>query len=117
MKKLLALTFTALLCFGLTGCPPIQESARDGIAASVGAIFVVQQKHKDSCQADPSQEKCILINKAVDASNLALDALNLYCSGSEYLAGGPCQPNKEIEPRLREALKNLERIMKEVKGL
>lgn len=121
MKKLVAIFLSLFLCIGLTGCPPIEQSARDGLAAASGSIFAVQQSYLPVCEpiagTNPSAEACSTINRAIDAHNLAVDTLNLYCSGSDYLAGGPCQPNREFEPRLKEALKNLERIVKEVKGL
>lgn len=96
---------------------PPQEIARDSIAAAKGVIEAAQDEYQQSCQADPSQRPCQFINQAVAAQNLAIDALNLYCAGSGWAEGQPCNPQPEFEPRLREAVNELNRIIQHVKEL
>ena len=109
----------------LAGCGEgFYKYARDGIAASKGAIGAAQAEYMEKCTADPSLQPCITINKAIDAQNLAVDALNLYCSGPQWdLPGGECDPpsSKEtrahLESRVRAALNAMSGIIAEVEGL
>ena len=112
--KLVSLLAATLL---LVGCQPPENTARDSIAAAKGVIERAQTEYLDTCIANTAQRICNLINDGVAAQNLAIDALNLYCSGSNYLAGGACQPNKEYLPRLQEALRNLDGIIAAIKEL
>ena len=112
--KIVVLLAATLL---LAGCQPAENTARDSIAAAKGVIEQAQAEYLAACTADSAQRVCNLINDAVAGQNLAIDALNLYCSGSGYLAGGACQPNKEYLPRLQEAVRNLGRITTAIKEL
>jgi hypothetical protein len=92
MKKFSALSLIAILVLGLAGCAP-EKSARDSIAAGKGVLVTLQQQHGDSCRANPQQPLCQEINRGVALQNVAIDALEVYCSGPEFDAGtGPCQP-------------------------
>ena len=115
MKLKLVLLLAATLL--LVGCQPPENTARDSIAAAKGVIEQAQTEYLEICAASPNERECQLINNAVAVQNLAIDALNLYCSGSNYLAGGACQPNKEYLPRLQEALRNLDGIIAAIKEL
>ena len=112
--KLAVLLLATLL---IAGCQPAQDSARDSLAVSAEAIDIAQEKYLETCTADQTQRVCRLINDAVAAQNLGVEALNLYCAGGDYLTGGVCQPNKEYLPRLQEAIRNLDSIIANIKEL
>lgn len=127
MKKL-ALVLS--LAFLLTGCSGSEKNARDAIAASKGAIETAQTKYVDSCKTDPTQQPCVVINKAVDSYNLAIESLRLYCSGTPAAGtqpfvlsadgtsgGGPCVIDKSVQPKLDAAVASLNSILADVKGL
>lgn len=101
----------------LTGCPPIQQIARDSIAGGKGVIEAAQIEYGPQCTANPMLSDCVLINRAIAGQNLAIDALHIYCASDSYENGGPCTPNKEFEPKLRQALESFERIVAEVRQL
>ena len=107
----------------LGACDPLEKNARDSIAAAKGFIEKAQEHHASECIAMPSKPLCAAITKAVAAQNVAVDALHLYCSGAPsagnaaYDAGGPCAPSKGVEPRLRIAIRDLDRIIAEAKGV
>ena len=117
MKKLLILIPLLLLL----GCDAA-KAARDTIATDYGWITTAQAQHRESCQADTAQQKCALINRAIAVHNTSVDLLNLYCQGAPkpddvpYDEGGPCSPQKGLEPRLRAAIRDLDTIVKDVKG-
>ncbi len=113
MKKYLLLT-----CLFLVGCQPLQQTARDSIAVAKGVIETAQDKYLVRCQASPTDVPCEIIKDAVAAQNLVVDALNLYCAGiSSWVDGAPCFPSKDMEPRLKEALLNLNTIISNVREL
>lgn len=107
------------LVLGVTGCPKSPEGvARDSIAAARGIITTAQSQYKAACIADPQYSHCVTINKLVAGQNLAIDALEAYCAGPDWgTVGAVCSPHAELEPKLREALKNLEQEKTDVKGL
>jgi len=116
--KGLTLSLLLLPLLGADACSSKQDVARDAIAGAKGFIEAQQEVHLASCQADPAQSKCVAINKAVAAQNLAIDALQLYCGSKEFLEqGAACTPNKEFEPKLQEALRDLDTIVAQVKAL
>ena len=115
MKLKLTVLLAATLL--IAGCQPAENTARDSIAAAKGVIEQAQTEYLATCTADSTQRPCTLINDAVAGQNLAIDVLNLYCSGSDYLAGGACQPNKEYQSRLLEAIRNLNGIISAIKEL
>ena len=112
-----------LLTVVLTGCPPPQESARDSILTARAVIETAQGDFRTSCQQDATQRVCAAINRAVDAHNLAVDALDIYCSGGDWNAGGVCQPptdqftREQFESKLRTAISNLDSIIRELRDL
>lgn len=116
MKKLLLLLPLVILL----GCQPIQNTARDGIAAAKGVLQTAQTKYMAQCTANPQDAPCVIIHKGVAAQNVAIDALEAYCEGGATPAfkdGGPCVANKAVEPKLRASLDNLNQIIPDVKGL
>src|SRR6516225_11749958 len=77
MKRaiLIAVVFLA------AGCSPVEQQARYALAASQGFIMQAQKNHQDECSQTPKKAfPCAEINQAVGAQNLAIDALEIYCS-------------------------------------
>lgn len=130
-RKVLAHLALLMLCAGVfAACEPGQTEkwARDSIAAAKGFIEQAQQNHGDECRAVPScslptvqdaakcRGICNAVNRAVHAQNLAIDALNLYCAGPGWAEGGPCNAQRALEPRVREAIRELNRVLADAKG-
>jgi hypothetical protein len=105
-----------------TACStPVEVVARDGIAAAKGYIESEQAKHHDECTSDPvaapKMHTCVVINQAVAAQNLAIDALETYCASADFTDNkGPCKPDKSLEPKLRSAMENLQNILQQVQA-
>jgi len=116
MRKRIAICLLFVLTIVMVACQPFEKSARDSVAAAKGFIEQAQANHKQECVANPNTALCSAINQAVAAQNSAIDALDLYCAGSAWQSGGACQPNKELEPRVRAAISNLDRMIKDAKG-
>jgi hypothetical protein len=116
MKKVFAVLVTAVLLLTV-GCPKLEVVARDGIAAAQGVIETQQALHLASCQADPAQDVCVKINRAVSAQNAAADALSAYCGfGPLDPPDKVCVPVRSLESALRGALANLQPAIKNLKG-
>jgi len=108
----------------LAGCTPVEQQARDALAASQGFIMQAQQNHQAECAATPKKSfPCAMINQAVGAQNLAIDALEVYCGWTaqdiQDAAAGksvhPCIETKTAADPLKAALTNLNQILKDYK--
>ena len=121
MKRaiLIAVVFLA------AGCSPVEQQARDALAASQGFIMQAQKNHQAECSQTPKKDfPCAMINQAVGAQNLAIDALEVYCGWSasdiaDAAAGKSvhaCVPVKTAADPLKAALSNLNRILKDYKA-
>jgi len=108
----------------LGGCSPVEQQARDALAASQGFIMQAQKNHQAECSQTPKKAfPCAAINQAVGAQNLAIDALEVYCGWTaqdvaDAAAGKtvhPCVPVKTAADPLKAALSNLNRILKDYK--
>src|SRR3990172_290453 len=115
-----------LVLLAALGCQPFEMSARDSIVAAGGFIRKAQMNHLDECLAftrdgtDLGKSAVIFpaITKAIAAYNLAVDLLNVYCASPDYdLQGGKCVPNKELQPKVEAALRELTVIVAEVKAV
>jgi hypothetical protein len=120
MKRaiLIAVVFLA------AGCSPVEQQARDALAASQGFIMQAQQNHQAECSQTPKKSfPCAMINQAVGAQNLAIDALEVYCGWTaqdvQDAAAGksvhPCFEAKTAMDPLKAALSNLNQILKDYK--
>lgn len=116
MKKLFAILAVAIF---ITGCDkPIEVAARDGLAVSSSLITKARDRWKDQCQVDPTEKPCVAINKAIDAQDVAINALEDFCNSSGFRDGtAPCQPNAALADKLQASLKDLQRNIKDVKEL
>ena len=102
----------------LAGCQPPEQSARDVIAASKGAIQTAQTKYHDACVKDANGAPCVAVTKAIGAQHVAIDALNIYCQFSPQAdPATKCQPVKGALPALQSALVNLNAVTSDLKGL
>ena len=109
----------------LAGCSPVEQQTRDALAASQGFIMQAQQNHQAECSQTPKKSfPCAMINEAVGAQNLAIDALEVYCGWTasdvaDAAAGKTvhaCVPVKTAADPLKAALSNLNRILHDYKA-
>lgn len=117
LRKYILAVLLAAMAFSFYGCQKPEQTARDAIAAAKGVVETAQIKYLDACQADPDLGPCVTVNKAVAAQNLAIDALNQYCSGPGYLTGGVCNPQPDLQSHLEAALASLDQTIKDVEAL
>jgi hypothetical protein len=108
----------------LAGCTPVEQQARDALAASQGFIMQAQKNHQAECSQTPKKAfPCAMINQAVGAQNLAIDALETYCSwtaqdvqdAAASKSVHPCFEAKTAMDPLKAALSNLNQILKDYK--
>src|SRR4051812_6171119 len=80
MKKAVALLVISAVMFTATGCESFVRASVDALAAAQGFIGQAQKNHQAECSVDPSQDfPCQTINRAVEAQNAAVSALEVYC--------------------------------------
>lgn len=119
MKVKLGLVLIALVV--LVGCPKLEENARDTSAALQGAINAAQTQYKATCQPNPNQNECQVINQAVSAQNALITATETYCgwnpSNPPADPKAKCVPVQGAEAGLNSAIANANRMINEVKGV
>lgn len=122
MKKTLALVpILALLAITLA-CPPsqpLEQTARDSVATAKGYLDAAKAHHPEcATPGTPVSTNCDIIGKGVGAKDAVIDAINVYCASNDYSNnGGPCVPNKDLQPKLQEALNNLNQTITDVKAI
>jgi hypothetical protein len=103
----------------MAGCSqPLEQTARDLLAANKGALTAAQDQYRASCTTAPTGTPCAIINKDIAAQNVAVDALEAYCGSAAFnTSGAPCQPNAALKDKLTAALSTLNQDFTDVKGI
>jgi hypothetical protein len=122
MKTLLLFAVTSL-CLCLTACQPTDRTVRDAIAGETGFLDQAVKDHQTACAAVPTTVVCGAINRAGEARNVAIDAIEAYCSGiptgnnAAFQVGGPCAPVKSAQATLAASLAGLTSTIKDLKAM
>ncbi len=113
----------SLLLFGLlpmVGCSPLENQARDAVAALSGSIVAAQTKYQTTCATNPGQEVCQVINRGVSGENALITAIETYCGWAPSLAppdaAAKCVPVRSAETALRSAIANAATLTLQIKG-
>jgi hypothetical protein len=118
MKRLISLALSFVLVVALTGCSPVEQNARNVLAANYGLLTTAFQQYNAECSTDPSGYACTLIVKDAQAQNAGIIALEAYCGfTSASLLTDKCVPVKSAEAGLVAALANINAFMAQVKVL
>lgn len=107
----------------LAGCSPLERHAYNVIVSSNAFIKSVKSQHPE-CQNGSGMALCGKISQAVSAKDALIDAVEIYCAGPDFNAGGKCNPPSKSSPgaaqasdKLRSALLSYEQIEKDLKGV
>jgi hypothetical protein len=116
MKRLLLLPLL-LITLACPSSQPLEQTARDGVAAAKGYLDSAKRQHPECVATPPAQSTdCSVISRGVGAKDALIDAINIYCASADYsTGGGACVPNKDMQPKLQEALNNLNLTISDVK--
>jgi hypothetical protein len=131
MKKTIRRTLALICCAALSvaaglamqGCSPLEVNVRNTIAANYGAITYARAQFTTSCQANPSQTICQLVDKDIPLHNALIDALESYCGGTPasgqqpFASGGPCAPVSGLAQALQAALSALLPVLQDIEPL
>lgn len=118
--RVLALMMAIACLMPTVGCAPLENQARDAAAVLGGSLVAAQSKYEGSCQANPSQEICRLINRGVSAQNALITTIETYCGWA--VAPAPADPNakcipvKSAEQALKAAIANAATLTTQIKG-
>lgn len=100
--------------------PSLVVNARDTLAGASGFIANTQKQYAKECVADPTQNKCKLINQAVNGLNATIQAEEAYCGWSPNTASTipapACVPVENSAAALQTAIANLNSFMTQLKG-
>ncbi len=130
-KSFLLVIFVAML--GCSSCtkkpiiastpsnqPSLVVNARDTLAGASGFVANTQKQYAKECIANPTQNKCKLINKTVSGINAAITAEEAYCGWNpgtgSTVPPPPCVPVATAADGLQTAIANLNGFMSDLKG-
>ena len=113
---------TLLICclLPMLGCSPLESQARDTAAALSGSLVAAQSKYQATCNQNPAQEICQIINRGVSGQNALITAVETYCGWSATLAppdpAAKCIPVKTAQAALEAAIANAATLTAQIKG-
>lgn len=105
------------------GTVTIEKTAYNTIVAAKAFLDNMRDKHPE-CQTGATSTLCVDVRKAVAAKDLLISALQVYCSGPEFEAGGSCQAptagtpkGDEALAKLKAAIANYDKISADIKAI
>lgn len=109
--------------FFMSACTPLEQTARDLAATANGFITQAQSIHAKECHANPALKTCAIINQAVGAQNVLIDAAESYCGwparptpAELASATTSCARIKSATPALQTAVRNLNDVMGDLRA-
>ena len=118
-SKVAMIAILALLVQPLAGCGPFEQTARDTIATLGGLIKTAQAEYQAECTANPSEQKCVLVNEAIRAHKLTITGLEIYCGFTigSTLPEATCTPIKSALAAVEAAVANLKPLIGQLTAL
>lgn len=111
-----------LTCFCLAGCPKPEAMALQTAYAAQGFLQEAQANHLQECQLNPQKNfPCVMINQAVGAQNMLVDAAETYCGWPigymppQGTVPAPCARKQDALAILQAATANLGHIIQDYK--
>lgn len=77
------------VCLMLTACPKLEQQAYRTVVGANAFIKSVRTAHPEC--ATSTSNVCATLTQATAAKDSLIDAVELYCGGPSFDAGGPCQ--------------------------
>jgi len=116
-----SLVIICCLSLVMLGCQPVENSARDTSAALGGLLATAQTQNQQTCQAQPTQTVCVLINKGIAAQAALITATEAYCGWTVGVVPGDpnakCVPVKSAVQGLQAAIDNAKPFIAQLKGV
>lgn len=105
----IALVLVMTLCTVMFSCVPPERVAYDTLVSAKAFVSDQYAQHPE-CKTTPPATLAICVNlaRAVSAKDALADALTVYCSGSDFANGGPCQPPVKGTPAQQQAIAKLQ---------
>lgn len=123
----LSMIVVMLICVLMVACQPVERTAYDTVVASKAFLqseYAVHPECKANDAASTASTLCVDLAKAVSAKDALIDALGVYCSGSDFTNGGACQPPVKGTPasdqataKLKAAIAAYNQTASDVKGI
>lgn len=121
-KRAIGLAVLLVLLPGMAGCPALERDAYNTVVGAKAFIDAEKKIHPE-CVNLAASNLCMNLGKATSAKDALIDAAEVYCSGPQFEAGGPCQPPAkgtaaytQAEAKLKAAIAAYKQVEKDVKG-
>ena len=107
MKNFLKILFP-VLCVALfwAGCPKVSSTAYDLVVGAKAFTDTTAKQHPECSTATTAV--CVDLKKAVAAKDSLIDALEVYCAGPDFNAGGACDEPAKGTPAATQATAKLQ---------
>jgi hypothetical protein len=93
---------------------PVERIAYDTIVTAKAFLDSEKQSHPECSTA--ASTLCVDLTKATSAKDALIDALEVYCAGPQFEAGGACQVNSGALSKLQAAIAGYNQTAANVKG-
>lgn len=108
MPRIRILIYLAVIFF-VTGCTPVEQDAyRTVVGANAFLKTTIGQHPECRTGATVNSPFCNKLAQAVGAKDLLIDAVEVYCAGPSFDAGGKCQPPAKGTPAATQATAKLQ---------
>lgn len=91
----------------IAGCTPTEKAAYDTIVGANAFLKTTASQHPE-CKTGVTTNLCGKLAQAVAAKDLLIDAVEVYCAGPSFDAGGKCQPPAKGTPAATQATAKLQ---------
>jgi protein involved in sex pheromone biosynthesis len=105
MKRTLSIVLLAALA--MTACTSTERAAYNTVVAAKALLNSEKSAHPECTAASNNSALCVDLRKATDAKDLLVDAIEVYCGGAQFEAGGACQAPAKGTPRATQLIAKL----------
>lgn len=106
MFKSVGTIFVTSICLFTLVCTPPERRAYEVVVAAKSFIDSEKAQHPE-CNSASTSNICVDLVKATNAKDALIDAAEVYCSGTSFETGGPCQPPVKGTPAYDQAVAKL----------
>lgn len=110
-----------LLALGMMGCSPVERQGYNTIVTAKAFLDSLKAQHPEC--ATGTSALCTSLKRATGGKDALIDAVEVYCGGAQFEAGGPCNAPKKGTPgaqiaadKLKAAISSYGQIEKDLKA-
>lgn len=105
--NLAVLAVVMSLALAVAGCTPVEVSAYRTVVGAKAFLDSMKAQHQE-CATGAVSTMCDSLKRATGAKDALITAIEIYCAGPQFAAGGPCNAPAKGTPTAQQALAKLQ---------